>query len=130
MMRSPGLEALLESPYIRFDSTAVSLVAKDLEKADKFLKEMPGKKDALEQTNTAYLAMYCAAQALMHSIGYKATNFRCIVTVFEDYFIPKGMVERKFLDFLLRGQKIEGTPQENFEAAEYCVAAAKKALGK
>jgi len=79
---------------------------------------------------TSYQAMYQATQALMHSINYKATGFRAIVTALESYFIKKGILDRVHLDHLLRGQKIEGTPQENLEAAEAFVAAVKKVVAK
>jgi hypothetical protein len=130
MMRSSSLEYFLESPFLWFDQTANALVVKDLEKAEKLLKEAPAKKDALEQINTAYQSMYAATQALLHSINYKSTHFRCIVTILEDHFIRQGLFNQIQLDHLLRGQKMEGTAQENFEAAEAYIAAVKKAVGK
>lgn len=130
MMRSPNLEFFLETPFLWFDQTANTLVAKDLEKAEKLLNESKGKKDALDQINTAYQSMYAATQALLHSINYKSTHFRAIVTVLEDHFIRQGILEKQHLDSLLRGQKMERTPQENFDAAEAYIQAVKKAVGK
>ncbi len=129
MMRSPDLQYCLNSPYLRYDESTAALVAKDLEKADKFLKEAPSKKDALEQMNTAYQAMYCATQALLHSIKYRATGFRAVFTVLEDYFVKKGILDRIHVDNLLRSQKLEGTPQETFDAAAAMIAAVRKAVG-
>jgi hypothetical protein len=64
-------------------------------------------------------------QAILHSIQYKTTHMRCIVTVLEDYFIKNGSLDRIHLDNFLRGQRIEGTPDENFQAAEALLIAAK-----
>ncbi len=130
MMRSPELQYCLDSPYLRYDESTAALVAKDLEKAEKFLKEAPGKKDALEQMNTAYQSMYCAAHALLHSIKYRATGFRAMLTVLEDYFVKKQFLDRIHVDHLLRSQKLEGTPQETFDAAAAMIAAVKKAVGQ
>ena len=118
MMRSPDLEYWVESPHLFYDPDVLKLIPKDLEKAEKLWKEAPGKKDALEQTNTAYMSMYCSVQALLHSIQYKTTHMRCIVTVLEDYFIKKGIIGKDLLDQFLRAQRIEGTPEENFQSAE------------
>jgi uncharacterized protein (UPF0332 family) len=130
MMRNPELSYCLDSPYLWYEESASALVTKDLESADKFLKEMKGKKDALEQVNTAYQAMYGATQALVHSIGYKATGFRCILTVLNVYFVNKGLLEQQHVDHLLKAQKIEGTPDENFAAAEAYVEAVKSIVKK
>ena len=130
MMRNPDLAYCLDSPYLWFDEAASNQVPKDLEAADKFLNEMKGKKDALEQVNTAYQAMYCATQALLHSIGYKSTGFRCVVTVLDVYFTNKGILEAKHVENLLKAQKIEGTPAENFDAAQAYVAAVKAIVKK
>lgn len=129
MMRNPELQYCLNSPYLRYDESTASLVTKDLEKADKFLKEAPSKKDALEQMNTAYLAMYCATQALLHSIKYRATGFRAVITVLDDYFVKKGILDQTYVDNLLKAQKVEGTPQETFDAAAAMIAAVRKAVG-
>ena len=118
MMRNPDLEYWVESPHLFFDPDVMKLVPKDLEKAEKLWKEAPGKKDALEQINHAYMSMYCSVQALLHSIQYKTTHMRCIVTILEDYFVPKGILQQQHLDTFLRAQGIEGTPDENFQAAE------------
>lgn len=118
MMRSPDLAYWVESPHLFYDPDVLKLVPKDLEKAEKLWKEAPGKKDALEQINTAYMSMYCSVQALLHSIQYKTTHMRCIVTVLEDYFIGKGILDRDLLDRFLRAQAIEGSPDENFQSAE------------
>jgi uncharacterized protein (UPF0332 family) len=118
MMRSPDLLYWVESPHLFYDPDVLKLVPKDLEKAEKIRKEAPGKKDALEQINNAYMSMYCSVQALLHSIQYKTTHMRCIVTVLEDYFIKKGILKRELLDKFLRAQAMEGTPEENFQAAE------------
>jgi len=130
MMRSPELQYWVDSPHLFFDPDVLKLVPKDLEKAEKFLKEAPGKKDALEQINTAYMSMYCAVQAILHSIQYKTTHMRCIVTVLEDYFIKNGILDQAHLDNFLRGQRMEGTPEENFQAAEALIAAAKGIVAK
>ena len=130
MMRSSDLQYCLESPYLWFDETANTLVSKDLEKAEKLLKEAKEKKDPLDQINTAYQSMYAATQALLHSINYKASGFRCVVTVLEEHFIRQGMLERIHLDHLLRGQKMEGTPQENLGAAEIYLVEVKKIVKK
>ena len=130
MMRSPDLQYCLISPFLWFDGAANALVTKDLERAEKFLKEMKEKKDALDQINTAYQSMYCATQALLHSINYKSTGFRAIVTVLEEYFLKKGILEPSYVEFLLRGQKMEGTPQENFEAAQSVAGTVKKVLNR
>ena len=130
MMRSAQLHHCLESSHLWFDDAANTMVPKDLEKADKLLKEAPGKKDALEQMNTAYQAMYCATMALLHSIHYKASGFRCVLTVLEDYFVKKALLDRAHVDHLLRAQKLEGTPQENIEIAAKFVDAVKKILNQ
>jgi uncharacterized protein (UPF0332 family) len=130
MMRGPGLAEMLESAHLWHDPGAAAQVPKDLEKAEKILKDAPGQKDALEQINWAYQAGYCATQALLHSIQYKATNFRAIVTVLEDYFMKNGKLKREHIDALLRAQKMEGTPQENFDAMAAYIAAVKEAIGK
>jgi uncharacterized protein (UPF0332 family) len=118
MMRSPDLGYWVESPHLFYDPDVLKLVPKDLEKAEKLLKEAPGKKDALEQINNAYMSMYCSVQGLLHSIQYKTTHMRCIVTVLEDYFLKRRMLGRELIDQFLRAQRMEGTPEENFKAAE------------
>jgi len=130
MMRSPELQYCLNSPYLWYDDTAAALVKKDMESAEKFLTDAKGKKDPVDQINTAYQAMFCATQALLHSINYKASGFRCIVTVLEEFFVKKGVLDRIHLDYLIRGQKLLGTPQENMEAADAFVPAVKQALAK
>ncbi len=130
MMRSPGLHYWVESPHLFRDPSTANLVSKDLEKAEKLLKEAPSRKDAMEQVNGAYQSMYCCMQALLHSIQYKTTHMRCIFTIVEDYFIAKGILESVHLNNFLRGLKIEGTPQENAQAAEAMIAAVKKIVGK
>jgi|GEM_PF-4263902 len=130
MMRSPDLAYWAESPHLFFDPDVLKLAPKDLEKAEKLLKEAPGKKDALEQINTAYMSMYCSMQALMHSLQYKTTHMRCIVTVLEDFFIKHGKLEQARLDAFLRSQRIEGTPEENFQAAESLLNAVKGIVAK
>ena len=128
MMRSPDLEYWIESPHLFYDPDVLKLVPKDLEKAEKLWKEAPGKKDALEQINNAYMSMYCSVQGLLHSIQYKTTHMRCIVTVLEDYFLKKGILERDLLDRFLRAQAMVGTPDENFQAAEAWLNAVKGAV--
>ena len=130
MMRNPELEYWVESPHLFFDPDLLKLLPKDLEKAEKLFKEAPGKKDALEQINAAYMSMYCSMQALLHSIQYKTTHMRCIVTVLEDYFIKRGILEKIHLDNFLRGQRVEGTPDENFKAADSLLSAVKGIVGK
>jgi uncharacterized protein (UPF0332 family) len=130
MMRTPELEYWVESPHLFFDPDVLKLVPKDLERADKLLKEAPGKKDALEQTNAAYMSMYCSVQAILHSIQYKTTHMRCIVTVLEDYFIKRGLLDKIHLENFLRTQRMEGTPEENFKAAEEFMNVAKGMIGK
>jgi uncharacterized protein (UPF0332 family) len=125
MMRSPDLTYWVESPHLFYDPDVVKGIPKELEKAEKLLKEAPGKKDALEQTNHAYMSMYCSVQALMHSIKYKTTHMRCIVTILEDFFIPKGILDKDLLDRFLRAQRMEGTPEENFQSAELWLNAVK-----
>ncbi|MCI0414645.1 hypothetical protein L0222_17850 [bacterium] len=130
MMRSSDLGYWVESPHLFYDPDVLKLIPKDLEKAEKQLKDAPGKKDALEQVNTAYMSMYNSVQALMHSIQYKTTHMRCIVTVLEDYFIKHGILERDLLNRFLRSQKIEGTPEENFQSAEAWFNAVKGIVNK
>jgi uncharacterized protein (UPF0332 family) len=130
MMRSPELNYCLESPYLWYDKTATALVPKDLESAEKILKEAPDQKDPIETLNKSYQSMYCATMALLHSIGYKASGFRCIVTVLEEYFVKNGKLEKLHVDNLIRAQKLLGTPQENYEAAGPYLQAVKGALGK
>jgi uncharacterized protein (UPF0332 family) len=130
MMRSPDLAACLESPYLWFDESAATLVTKDLESADKYLASVKSQKDAVDQIVTAYQAMYQATMALLHAIQYKASGFRAIVTVLNDYFVQKGLLDKIHVEHLLRGQRLEGTPEENNEAAVALVAAVKQALGK
>ena len=130
MMRSGSLDHCLESPHLRTDGGTAALVGKDIEKAEKLLKEAPGRKDALEQINGAYQAMYCATQALLHSINLRATGFRAILAAVEEYFVKKGRLDRLHVDHLLRAQRIEGTPQETFDAAAAFLTAAKQAVGK
>jgi uncharacterized protein (UPF0332 family) len=128
MMRSPDLVYWVESPHLFHDPDVLKLTPKDLEKAEKLWKEAPGKKDALEQINNAYMSMYCSVQALLHSIQYRTTHMRCIVTVLEDYFIKRGILQRDLLDRFLRAQAMEGNPEENFQAAEAWLNAAKDAV--
>lgn len=128
MMRSPTLQSCLDSPHLWFDETAAALVKKDLEIADKFLKEWKGKKDYLEQMNAIYQSMYCATMALVHSINYKATGFRCVVTVLEEYFVKKGLLTMANIDDLLRSQRIEGSLDQNSKAAEEYVAKVKEVV--
>lgn len=128
MMRTPTLQGCLESPHLWFDETAAALVKKDLETADKFLAEWKGKKDYLEQTNALYQAMYCATMALVHSIRYKATGFRCIVTVLDEFFVKKGLLTFAQLEDLLRAQRIEGSLEQNSKAAEEYVARVKEVV--
>lgn len=130
MMRESNLEACLNSPHLWFDDTATNLVAKDLETAQKYLGSVKDQKDAVDKIVTSYQAMYQATQALLHSIRYKASGFRAVVTVLEDYFVKKGIMDKVHLDNLLRGQGVLGTPDENLQAAEAYLAAVKKALGK
>jgi uncharacterized protein (UPF0332 family) len=125
MMRSPDLAYWVDSPHLFFDPDVLKLIPKDLEKAEKLWKEAPSKKDALEQINHAYMSMYCSVQAILHSIQYKTTHMRCIVTVLEDYFLKNKILDRAHVDNFLRGQRIEGTPEENFQAAEALLAAAR-----
>ena len=129
MMRSEDLCYCLESPYLWYDKTAVALIPKDLESAEKILKEAPDQKD-IEMLNKSYQAMYCATMALLHSIGYKVVGFRCLVIVLEEYFVKNGKLERSHVDNLIRAQKLLGTPQENYEAAGPYLQAVKTALGK
>jgi uncharacterized protein (UPF0332 family) len=130
MMRSPDLDYWVESPHLFFDPDVLKLVPKDLEKAEKLWKEAPGKKDALEQINHAYMSMYCSVQAILHSIQYRTTHMRCIVTVLDDYFVPKGIIARELRDQFLRAQAIEGTPDENFKGAEGWLNTAKGIVSK
>jgi len=130
MMRAPDLQYWVESPHLSLDPDVLKLLPKDLEKADRFHKEAPGKKDALEQINTAYMSMYCSVQALLHSIQYKTTHMRCIVTILEESFIKKGILDKIHLEHFLRGQRMEGAPEENFQAAEAFLAAVKGIVGK
>ena len=130
MMRSPELEYCLNSPYLWFDETSAALVPKDLENAEKLLKSAQEQKDPIEMMNKAYQSMYCATMALLHSIRYKASGFRCIVTVLEEYFVQNGKLQRVQVDNLIRAQKLIGIPQENVEAAGPYLAEVKKILGK
>lgn len=128
MMRSPDLAYWIESPHLFYDPDVLKLVPKDIEKAEKLWKEAPGKKDALEQINNAYMSMYCSVQGLLHSIQYKTTHMRCIITVLEDYFLKNGTLHRDLLDRFLRAQAMEGTPEENFQAAEAWLNVVKSAV--
>jgi uncharacterized protein (UPF0332 family) len=130
MMRSPELEYCLQSPYLWFDETSDKLVPKDLENAEKFLKAAQEGKDAIDMLNKSYQSMYCATMALLHSIKYKASGFRCIVTVLEEYFVQNGKLPRVQVDNLIRAQKLVGTAQENLEAAGPYLEEVKKILGK
>lgn len=130
MMRTPSLEYCLDSPHLWFDASALNLVVKDLEIADKYLSQVKEKKDAIDQLNTAYQAMYCASQALIHSIQYKASGFRCLVIVLQEHFVKKELLDRKHVDQLIHAQMLEGNPQEAIAAAEEFVAAVKEALNK
>jgi uncharacterized protein (UPF0332 family) len=130
MMRSPELEYCLQSPYLWYDETSDKLVPKDLENAEKFLKAAQEGKDPIDMLNKSYQSMYCATMALLHSIRYKASGFRCIVTVLEEYFVQNGKLQRLQVDNLIRAQKLIGTPQENMEAAGPYLEEVKKILGK
>lgn len=130
MMRSAELQYCLNSPYLWFDETSNTLVAKDLEKAEQLLKGVKEKKDIIDQLNTGYQSMYCVAQALLHSINYKASGFRCVITVLEEFFVKNGSLDRIHVDRLVRAQKLEGTPQEGIEGAEKFLAGAKEVLKK
>jgi uncharacterized protein (UPF0332 family) len=130
MMRSPELEYCLQSPYLWYDETSDKLVPKDLENAEKFLKAAQEGKDPIDILNKSYQTMYCATMALLHSIRYKASGFRCIVTVLEEYFVQNGKMQRLQVDNLIRAQKLIGTSQENLEAAGPYLEEVKKILGK
>jgi uncharacterized protein (UPF0332 family) len=130
MMRSPELEYCLQSPYLWYDETSDKLVPKDLENAEKFLKAAQDGKDPIDILNKSYQSMYCATMALLHSIRYKASGFRCIVTVLEEYFVQNGKMQRLQVDNLIRAQKLIGTSQENLEAAGPYLEEVKKILGK
>lgn len=130
MMRGSGLDQVLESPHLQFDEATAKLIDKDLQKAEKFLKEAPDQKDYLNKVNTAYLSMYCTTLALLHSIHYKASGFRAIVTVLEDYFVAKGILEETHVENLLKSQKIEGTVDENIAAADAYLSAVRRILKK
>lgn len=130
MMRSPELEYCLNSPYLWYDETSAALIPKDLENAEKLLKAVPEQKDQIEMLNKAYQSMYSATMALLHSIRYKASGFRCIVTVLEEYFVKNGKLQRVQVDNLIRAQKLLGTSQENVEAAGQYLEEVKKLLGK
>jgi uncharacterized protein (UPF0332 family) len=130
MMRSSTLEYCLDSPHLWFDASAPNLVAKDMEIADKFLAQAKEKKDPIDQLNTAYQGMYCASQALLHSIQYKTSGFRCLVTVLQEFFVKKNLLDHSHLDQFIKAQMLEGNPQETIAAAETFVAAAKEALNK
>jgi uncharacterized protein (UPF0332 family) len=80
--------------------------------------------------NKAYQSMYCATMALLHSIRYKASGFRCIVTVLQEYFVQNEKLQRVHVDNLIRAQKLLGTAQENVEAAGPFLEEVKKILGK
>jgi hypothetical protein len=47
MMRSPDLLYWVDSPHLFFDPDVLKLIPKDVEKAEKLMKEAPSKKDAL-----------------------------------------------------------------------------------
>jgi uncharacterized protein (UPF0332 family) len=130
MMRSPELEYCLQSPYLWYDETSATLVPKDLENAEKLLKEAQEQKDPIQMLNKAYQSMYCATMALLHSIRYKASGFRCIVTVLQEYFVQNGKLQRVHVDNLIRAQKLLGSAQENVEAAGPFLEEVKKILGK
>jgi uncharacterized protein (UPF0332 family) len=130
MMRSPELEYCLKSPYLWYDETAATLITKDLENAEKLLKSAQEQKDHIEMLNKAYQSMYCSTMALLHSIKYKASGFRCIVTVLEEYFVQNGKLPRVHVDNLIKAQKLLGTAQENVDAAGPYLEEVKKILGK
>jgi uncharacterized protein (UPF0332 family) len=130
MMRSPELEYCLQSPYLWYDETSATLVPKDLENSEKLLKEAQEQKDPIQMLNKAYQSMYCATMALLHSIRYKASGFRCIVTVLQEYFVQNEKLQRVHVDNLIRAQKLLGTAQENVEAAGPFLEEVKKILGK
>lgn len=130
MMRSPELEYCLKSPYLWYDEASAALVPKDLENAEKFLKAAQEQKDPIEMKNKAYQSMYCATMALLHSIKYKASGFRCIVTVLEEYFVQNGKLQRVLVDNLISAQKLLGTPQEIVDTAGPYLEEVKKILGK
>lgn len=130
MMRGSDLGFCLESPFLWHDPTAANLTAKDLESAEKFLKEAREKKDPLDQLNTAYQSTYCASQALLHALNYKVSGFRCVVTVLEEYYVKRGKLDPSQVSNLVRAQKLLGPPAENVELAAGFLEAVKKALEK
>ena len=130
MMRSDELQHCLEGPLLWADPAAATLASKDFENAEKYLKDAREKKDAIDQLNTAYLSMFCAAQALLHSAYYKAAGFRCVVTVLDESYVKKGKLEKTQVEHLVRVQKLEGPPAENVELAAGFLEAARKALRK
>lgn len=130
MMRSNELSYCLESPHLWYDAAAPNLVAKDLENAEKYLKEGREKKDVIDQLNTAYQSMYFAAVALLHAIGYKSSHIRCVLTVLEDYYVKKGKLDRIQVDHFIQAQRLEGVPAENVELAAGFLTAVRKAMEK
>jgi hypothetical protein len=48
----------------------------------------------------------------------------------EEYFVQNGKMQRVQVDSLIRAQKLQGTPQENLEAAGPYLEEVKKILGK
>ena len=128
MMRSPQLEDCLQSPHLWFDKSASSLSSADMENAGQHLKAAKEQKEPIEQWNSAYKSMYNSSLALLHSIRYRVSGFRCLVTALADYFVKKGMLDRAHVENMVRAQKFEGKPDENVAAAEAFFAAAKQIL--
>jgi uncharacterized protein (UPF0332 family) len=128
MMRSAELRDCLQSPHLWYEKGVSAQVAADLEKAGELLKAAREHKDPMEQLNGAYKSMYVTSLALLHSIHYKVTGFRCLVTVLEDYFVKKGILEAAHVDKLASAQRLEGKPSENVEAADGFLAAARRIL--
>lgn len=64
-----------------------------------------------------YYAMYHAVLALLRNIGLLALTHKCALNAFNLFFIQKGKIEPKFVEYFERAKKLERKYVETIERA-------------
>ena len=92
-------------------------------------------------TDKAYYSMFHAARGILLMKGYKEQSHACLIIAVHELFINEGILERKFLDFLISGKKrredaiyastySEEIARAHIEAAREFISAAKALIRK